>query len=78
MTHEEIVMKLIGPIRPVGESNEDEKRFENLKQLCELVDNLVYQISEMAYDNKGDRQASVKRAVDYAQSFMKNQLGIVD
>ena len=37
----DVVKKLIGPIEPVGESHTDEKRFENLKALTELVDSLL-------------------------------------
>ncbi len=31
MTHKEIIMTLVGPINPIGETNTDEQRFENLK-----------------------------------------------
>lgn len=75
-TVEEVVTKLVGRIKPVGESNEDEKRFENLVLMCELVDRLVTKIDEVAYDNKDRYEASMKKAGLYAQNFMTNTLGI--
>lgn len=73
MTHKEIVMKLIGPIRPLAESNEDERRFENLKVMCELVDDLLSEISSVGYDFKDRYESSVKKASDYAREFI-NQI----
>ena len=53
MTVHEIVNKLIGNINPVGETNTDNDRFENLKAKCELV-NLLISASQndffIAYD----------------------------
>ena len=77
MTHTEIVMKLIGSIQPTGESNTDAQRFENLKELCSLINNLVTEIDDMAYRNKDAYEASVKKASEYAQNFLTNTLGIV-
>lgn len=37
----EIVENLIGKINPVGETNEDEIRFENLKLMCDLTNSLI-------------------------------------
>ena len=41
MDYHGIITKLIGPIEPVGETNEDEKRFSNLTNMTILVDRLV-------------------------------------
>lgn len=78
MTHEEIIMKLVGKINPVGETTMDEERFENLKVLCELVDKLVVQIDNVSYRNKDAYEYSVKRAGEYAKDFLTNKLGIVE
>ena len=40
MTNYDVVKKLIGEVRPVGETNEDNRRLENLKALCELMDEI--------------------------------------
>ena len=75
MNNTEIVEKLIGPIRPVGETNADNASFENLKAMCELVDNLLTKIDAVAYDNRDSREFSVKRSADHASDFM-TKIGI--
>ena len=77
MTYTEIVSKLIGNINPIGETNTDNERFENLKQICELVNNLVSQIDSVSYENRNSNEFSVKRASDYASEFLSQTLGIV-
>ena len=69
----EIVMKSVGKIRPVGETNQDNINFENLKTLCDLVRNLVSEIDSVAYDFKDSYEFSVKRASDYANDFLIEQ-----
>lgn len=72
----EIVMSLIGNINPIGQANTDNDRFENLKDLCELVDDLVGKIDDVYYKNKDSHEFSVKRASDYANKFLTENLGI--
>ncbi len=72
MTHIEIVNKLIGPTRPMGESNEDEKRLDNLKGKCELVAELLQEIKEAASYNRSEY--SIKRISDYAKTFLQNEI----
>ena len=76
MTHLEIVQKLVGRIDPIGETNTDDVRFENLKVMCELVNDLVSEIYRVVFDNKEHFEYSRKRAADYAQDFMTKTLGI--
>lgn len=72
----EIIENLIGKIDPVGESNEDDIRFENLKEMCELADLLIVKIDNVAYRNKNRPESSIKRAAEYADDFLKNWIGI--
>jgi len=72
----DIVMKLTGPVMPVGETNEDRRSFENLKQLCDLVDQLVSTIDSVI-PNKNRHEASMKQAGEYADKFLTG-LGISD
>ena len=72
----EIVMSLVGNINPIGQANTDNDRFENLKDLCELVDDLVVKIDDVYYKNKDSHEFSVKRASDYANKFLTDNLGI--
>lgn len=78
MTYTEIVKKLVGNIRPIGESNTDNERFGNLKDMCELVDDLIVEIDSVHYYNRNSHEASVKRAADYANDFLTNTIGIKD
>ena len=77
MTNYDVVKKLIGPIRPVGESNEDTKRLENLKAMCQLMEEIHTAIDAVAYDFRDDKQGSVKACQDYASKFL-DKLGIVE
>ena len=71
----DVVMKLNGPITPLGDSSADGARLDNLKDLCSLVDALVSAIDEVAMET-GDHMASVKTAKDCAADFLTNTLGI--
>ena len=73
----DVVRKLTGPINPVGESNCDDARYENLKMLCDLVNSLVTDIDSVAYKNMDKVEYSMKRAGDYAKTFLSKTLGIV-
>lgn len=53
MDYYEIITKLIGPIQPVGESNEDSKRLENLTATTDLIDKLLMDV--MNASNVKDR-----------------------
>jgi hypothetical protein len=71
MTNYDVVKKLIGAIRPVGETNTDNERFENLKEMCKLMDEIDTAIKEVAWDFRNSKEFSIKRAVEYADNFMK-------
>ena len=72
----EIVENLIGKITPVGETNEDEIRFENLKAMCDLANRLIKKIDDVSYENKNRQEYSIKRAAEYAERFLTEQIGI--
>lgn len=72
MGHEEIIKKLIGPINPIGETNEDKKRLENLRIMCDLVQTLIIDINYVStYRSK--KEYSMQLAGVYADSFLKSQ-----
>jgi hypothetical protein len=66
----EVTKKLIGPIDPVGESRVDEIRFENLKVMINLVERLIDEINDVAIDNAGRNEASMKKAGEIARRFI--------
>lgn len=74
MELDDIVMKIIGPVMPIGESKEDERRLENLKVLCGLIDRLV-EVVDAVIPNKNRCEHSMKTAGKYADKFLTD-LGI--
>ena len=72
----EIVNKLVGNINPIGKSEVDAKRFENLKVMCDLVNELITQIEDVNYRNKGAYEGSVVKCQEYAVNFLTETLGI--
>ena len=65
----EVVMKMVGPVMPVGETREDERRLENIKKLTELVDRLLFEIDAVSHN--ADRvEASMKAIGVRARDFM--------
>ena len=67
--HYDVVIKLTGPIDPVGETNEDNRRLDNLKVLTELVDRLLFDIGGVA-SKRVSPEYSVRRAGDFAFKFL--------
>lgn len=65
MNPNEIVNRIIGKTVPIGETNADEVRFENLKAKCELVECLVRELDELS-KLSSSHEFSVKRAGQYA------------
>ncbi len=64
-----VVRRLTGPINPVGESHTDDVRYEKLKELTTLVENLVADIEVVA--GMRDRpEFSIKRAGNFAHDFL--------
>lgn len=74
----DIVDKLIGDIEPVGDTTIDEERFENMKAYCELINEMVSKVDDVAYNNRNSTLASVKKANDYIGDFFTNKLGITE
>ena len=67
----EIIMKLNGQVNSVGESNSDEKRFENLKTLTDLHDKITREIYEASLT--ADRyEASMKKIGKYAKEYLQS------
>lgn len=72
----DVVRKLIGPIDPVGESNEDDRRYENLKNLAHVVEQLICDIDRIT-PNKRRNEFSIKRAGEFADKFF-DDLGVIN
>ena len=70
----DVVIKLTGPIKPVGETYADNERYENLKVMCSLVEKLLFDI-DAVIPNKDSHDYNVKRAGEYAGKFF-DKIGI--
>lgn len=70
----EVVKKLVGLINPVGETNIDNDRFENLKQMTDLVEKLLSDI-DWLNSYKNNHQFSMKRSAEFASDF-QDSVGI--
>ena len=70
-----VVLKLVGPTFPIGETNEDEHRFQNLQELTKLVDLLLRDIDQIATLNVDRVEFSMKRSGQYCHEFM-DKIGI--
>lgn len=66
----QLVVKLVGPVMPVGETTEDNKRFENLKDLILLTDNLLSLIVDVSKE-KDRQEYSISRAGKEAHRFIQ-------
>lgn len=67
----DVVVKLVGPIIPVGETQTDAKRLENLKVLTKLTNTLLIDIDSIARDNKDRVEYSRKKVGEFAAKFLK-------
>lgn len=74
----DIINKLTGNIEPIGDTAIDEERFENLKVYCELINEMVRRVDDVACKNESSTLASVKKANDYIGYFFTNTLGIAE
>ena len=67
----DVVMKLVGPVEAVGETNADAERLANLKELAALIDRLLYKISD-ASTAAGRSEASMRAIGRYAKNFLQD------
>jgi hypothetical protein len=68
----DIVKKLIGPVTPVGKSEVDSERLNNLVVLCDLVEQLILDIEDIDYIHGHSHQASIKKICEYSKEFLNN------
>jgi hypothetical protein len=70
-------MKLVGPVVPIGDTNEDSKRLENLKKLMELVDQLITDLEKIS-ELKHKHEYSIKKAGQIVHHFLHDKIKIVE
>ena len=69
MDIKDIVMKLIGPVQPLGEHNSDIQRLKNMENLIELTDYLLDVINTAAASAERP-EASMKAIGQVAKQFL--------
>lgn len=69
MTNYDVIKKMIGEIRPVGESHIDDKRFDNLQETIKLVDELISDIVSVS-EYSIRHESSMKKCGDTAKEFI--------
>lgn len=77
MTNYDVVKKLVGEIEPVGETQTDAKRYENLKEVINLTESLIAEIGDVARFNIDRHEHSMSQAGKRAHKFFADQ-GIED
>ena len=73
----EIIQKLIGKIRPVGESNQDAERLKNIETFIQVFEKMHIEIDDIAYKYSDRREASVKAIVDRCDKHL-DSMGIIE
>ena len=69
MELDEIVMKLVGPVQPVGESGTDGQRLKSIFELTNLVDRLLGELS-MAAQCADRHECSMRMIGEHARDFL--------
>lgn len=73
----DVIRKIIGPIDPVGETHEDEKRFENLKTFCETLDIMLEDLNKVS-KNISHYESSRIKAGTRADEFLEETKNWID
>jgi hypothetical protein len=68
MSEYDVIKKLIGPIEPIGETNEDNRRLVNLQKMSEVVGAMLDDIVNVI-KNKHRMEYSMKIAGEFAHSW---------
>lgn len=68
-TSKDVVLRIIGPVAPIGISEHDEERYSNLKELCHLTNQLLSEIYAVS-ENSRDFRSSVSKSGKYAEDFL--------
>lgn len=71
LTTVELVYRVVGQIKPVGATHIDDDRFENLKEMIELVDALIVDLTDVSgLDYR--YEYSMSRAGKHAAEYLRN------
>lgn len=68
----DVVRQLVGPIQPIGETNSDRQRLDNLLVLIDILEDLLEDVRKVALES--DRSESSVRAIGYKARDFLNEL----
>ncbi len=71
MEIEDVVMRLVGPIHPVGDSRVDLDRQASLRELCDITGALLDRIEQVAHMPE-DHRGSVAKTMGIAAAFLSD------
>ena len=71
MTNYDVLKTLIGEIDPIGNTEIDETRFENLYEMIDVVNGLIEDIAKVA-NRRSRLECSLKKAGEKAYNFLKD------
>lgn len=72
MNYTEIVKKLIGKIEPIGKTEVDAERLNNLRKTSELISELMIDIHDIVRIYHNCPEKSIKDSVEFSRRFMRN------
>jgi hypothetical protein len=67
----QVTKKLIGSIEPIGETNTDNRRYENLDIHIYTVEKLLYDLTELSFE-RNRHEHSIKKAGERAYKYIKS------
>ena len=73
-----IVAKLTGPIYPVGESNTDTERYENLEKYLELYSDMTTILCSIFSDIKKHKEGSIVKCFTKINNELNNTREILN
>jgi len=73
----EIIQKLTGKIRPVGESNQDAQRLKNVETFIQVFEKMHIEIDDIAYQYGDRHEASMKAIADRCNKHL-DTMGIAE
>lgn len=71
----DVVMRIVGPVDPVGDFEEDGKRLSNLQDLLDLTNSLLVIIDSIASDQ--GKEGTVRLASNKCSEFL-DKAGITE
>lgn len=70
LTHKQVVEMMIGPISPTGDHGEDQRRYGNLNNMLNLIEDLVIKTCHIV-ENKDEHAWSIRNIGQLAEKRLR-------